>query len=84
VQPAGPVNRIYVQVGAFGERSNAERRLRDLARAGIGDAFIHEERSAGRVLYRVRIGPVAGVVQYDVIVDDLEAMGINDPYLISD
>ena len=84
VQPAGPANRIYVQVGAFGERSNAERRLRDLARAGIGDAFIHEERSTGRVLYRVRIGPVAGVVQYDVIVDELEGMGINDPYLISD
>ena len=53
-----------------------ERRLGELSLAGIGDAFIHEERSADRVLYRVRIGPVADVVQYDVIVDDLEAMGI--------
>jgi len=83
-QPAVSANRIYVQVGAFGERANAERRLRDLARAGIGDAFIHEERSTDRVLYRVRIGPVAGVVQFDLIVDELEAVGINDPYLISD
>jgi len=83
-QPAVPANRIYVQVGAFGERPNAERRLRDLARGGIGDAFIHEERSPDRVLYRVRIGPVADVMQYDVLVDKLEAIGINDPYLISD
>jgi len=83
-QPVGAANRIYVQVGAFGDRSNAERRLGELSLAGIGDAFIHEEQTAGRVLYRVRIGPVTDVVQYDVIVDNLEAMGISDPYLISE
>ena len=83
-RPSASANRIFVQVGAFGERSNAERRLRDLARGGIGNAFIHEERSAGQVLYRVRIGPIADVVQYDLVVDELEAMGINDPYLISE
>jgi rare lipoprotein A len=83
-QPLAAANQIYVQVGAFGERSNAERRLGELALAGIADAFIHEERTTDRVLYRVRIGPVADVVQYDVIVDELEAMGISDPYLISE
>ena len=77
-------NKLYVQVGAFGDRANAERRLGELSLAGIGAAFIHEEQSNGRVLYRVRIGPVADVVQYDTIVDDLEAMGISDPYLISE
>ena len=82
--PVASTNQIYVQVGAFGDRANAERRLGELSLVGIGDAFIHEERSADRVLYRVRIGPVADVVQYDVIVDDLEAMGITDPYLISE
>jgi rare lipoprotein A len=75
---------IYVQVGAFGDRSNAKRRLGALSLAGIKDAFIHEERSADRVLYRVRIGPVADVVQYDVLVEELEGIGITDPYLISD
>ena len=77
-------HQVYVQVGAFGDRSNAERRLGALSLAGIKDAFIHEERAAGRVLYRVRIGPVADVVQYDVLVEELEGMGITDPYLISD
>ncbi len=82
--PSTGTNRIYVQVGAFGDRANAERRLRVLSQEGIGDAFIHEERSAGRVLYRVRIGPVADVVQYDVLVEELEDIGITDPYLITE
>jgi rare lipoprotein A len=77
-------HQVYVQVGAFGDRSNAERRLGALSLAGIKDAFIHEDRAADRVLYRVRIGPVADVVQYDVLVEELEGIGITDPYLISD
>jgi rare lipoprotein A len=75
---------IYVQVGAFGERSNAERRLGALSVAGIGNAFIHEEQTPERTLYRVRIGPVADVIQYDVLVEQLENIGITDPYLIAE
>ncbi len=81
---ASPANRIYVQVGAFGERANAQRRLDVLAQAGIGDGFIHEEQAPDQVLYRVRIGPVADVVQYDVLVAELESIGILDPYLITE
>jgi len=77
-------HQVYVQVGAFGDRSNAERRLGALSLAGIRDAFVHEERAADRVLYRVRIGPIADVVQYDVLVEELEGIGITDPYLIAD
>lgn len=77
-------NNVYVQVGAFGDRSNAERRLEALSLGKINNAFIHEERSTDRVLYRVRIGPVADVVQYDVLVEELENIGITDPYLITE
>ena len=82
--PADVSNNVYVQVGAFGDRANAERRLEALSLGGISGAFIHEERSADRVLYRVRIGPVADVVQYDVLVEELEGIGITDPYLITE
>jgi len=82
--PAVVENKIYVQVGAFGDRANAERRLGALSLAGIKDAFIHEERAPDRTLYRVRIGPVADVVQYDVLVEELENIGITDPYLITE
>ena len=83
-RPANSSNRIFVQVGAFGERANAERRLGALSLANVENAFIHEERTRDRTLYRVRIGPVADVVQYDVLVEELERIGITDPYLITD
>jgi rare lipoprotein A len=82
--PAAKTNRIFVQVGAFGDRANAERRLGALTIAGIPNGFIHEERTPERTLYRVRIGPVADVVQYDVLVEELGNLGITDPYLITD
>ena len=83
-QGAPTEHKVYVQVGAFGERANAERRLGALSLAGIKDAFIHTEQTSGRTLYRVRIGPVADVLQYDLLVEELESIGINDPYLITD
>ena len=83
---AAPVttHSVYGQGGAFGDRTNAERRLEALSLARIDNAFIHEERSTDRVLYRVRIGPVADVVQYDLLVEELENIGITDPYLITE
>ena len=75
---------IYVQVGAFGDRANAVRRMNSLTAAGIAGAFIHEDRSSTPALFRVRIGPVADVLQYDILVEELENIGITDPYLIAD
>lgn len=84
--PAAPAveHQIFVQVGAFGDRANADRRLNMLAAAGIDNAFIHEDRSASPALLRVRIGPVADVLQYDLLVAELQNLGIQDPYLIAD
>ncbi|MBT8109191.1 MAG: septal ring lytic transglycosylase RlpA family protein [Gammaproteobacteria bacterium] len=73
---------IFVQVGAFGERENAERRLGVLAASGIDNAFIHEDASTSPPLLRVRIGPVARVIEYDILVEELENIGITDPYLV--
>jgi len=81
-EPAATRDKIFVQVGAFGDRANAERRLGLLASSGISSAFIHEDRSADPMLLRVRIGPVANVLQYDLLVEELENIGILDPYLI--
>jgi len=77
-------NRIYVQVGAFGSRENAENRLATLRGASILSALVVEDTSATPTLYRVRIGPIKGVVQYDIVVEELEKLGIGDPYLINE
>ena len=81
---AAESRQIFVQVGAFGNRENAARRLSMLSLSGIADAFIHADSSTRPSLYRVRVGPVVGVNQYDRIVEELEGLGINDPYLISE
>jgi len=82
-QPAIP-GKIYVQVGAFGGRENAESRSAALTAAHIGNVFIHEDTSVSPTLFRVRIGPIHDVIQYDVIVEELENIGIGEPYLISE
>ncbi len=76
--------RLFAQVGAFSDRGNAQRRLDALVLAGIRDAFIHEEAGPTMTLYRVRIGPIVDVPQYDLVVEELERIGIVDPYLIND
>lgn len=80
--PVDKASQIYVQVGAFGDRSNAERRLAMLASSDIENAFIHEDRSQTPALLRVRVGPLEGVMQYDILVEELAGIGIMDPYLV--
>ena len=73
-----------MQVGAFGDQVNAYRRLSLLSQGGVGNAFIYEDKSSNAALFRVRIGPVADVSTYDILVEELMALGITDPYLISE
>tara|TARA_R110002096_G_scaffold101547_2_gene224537 strand:- start:9487 stop:10362 length:876 start_codon:yes stop_codon:yes gene_type:complete len=77
-------NRIFVQVGAFGDRANADRRVQSLSQSGIAGVAVHQDDAANPPLYRVRIGPVADVDEYDLLVAHLEKLGISDPYLISE
>ena len=76
-------DRIFLQVGAFGSRDNAERRLAALQNANIPTAFVVEDAAVSPAIYRVRIGPIRGIVQYDLIVEELENLGITDPYLVN-
>ena len=76
-------NDIYVQVGAFGSRANAERRVALLRQYDIGDTAIIADTTRSPVLYRVQIGPVADVFGYDRLVEELLQLGIDDPYLVT-
>jgi rare lipoprotein A len=75
---------VFVQVGAFGEAGNARRRYQLIRDGGIGPAFVHEEKSASQTLYRVRIGPIDDVTQYDSIVVRLEGLGITETHLVTE
>jgi peptidoglycan lytic transglycosylase len=84
--PAQPEaeHEVYAQVGAFGDKANAERRLALLHAHGIGTAVLVPDTASQPALYRVRIGPIRQIEQYDLLVEELEHMGIGDPYLVTD
>jgi len=49
---------VTLQVAAFGARTNAERALTMLRGAGVSDARLLDGMSAGKQVWRVRVGPV--------------------------
>jgi rare lipoprotein A len=79
-----PASKIFVQVGAFGEPDNARRRFTLLRDNGFRQAFVHEDRSQNPALYRVRIGPISDVDQYDSLVQRLRKIGISETHLVTD
>lgn len=83
-EPQLPDARTFVQVGAFGDAENARRRLTMLRDGGIEPLFLHEDSAVSPALYRVRIGPIADVVQYDSIVEQLQRLGISETHLVSE
>jgi rare lipoprotein A len=82
--PAAARTPLFVQAGAFSDASNARRLADKLRTEGYGNVFVRDDRIADRRLYRVRIGPVPDVAQFDRIVAALEHAGINDAHLALD
>jgi rare lipoprotein A len=84
--PAAPVAGapLFIQAGAFSDPANAQR-LADRLRGGsYGKVFVRDDQIAGRRMYRVRIGPVPDVAEFDRVVAALERAGINDAHLALD
>jgi rare lipoprotein A len=75
---------LYIQAGAFASPSNAERLAAKLRGGGYGSIFVREHQIAGRTLYRVRIGPVPDVAEFDRIVAALAQAGVADAHLALD
>jgi peptidoglycan lytic transglycosylase len=75
---------LFVQAGAFSDPNNAARLAEKLRGGGYGKVFVRDDQIAGRRMYRVRIGPVPDVAEFDRIVAALEQAGINDAHLALD
>ena len=84
---AAPVNvgaPLFVQAGAFGDPANAQRLAQRLRGGAYGNVFVRDDQIAGRRMYRVRIGPVPNVAEFDRIVAALERDGVQDAHLALD
>jgi len=75
---------LFVQAGAFSDPANAEHLAEKLRGGSYGKVFVRDDQIAGRRMYRVRIGPVPDVAEFDRVVAALERAGINDAHLALD
>ena len=81
-EPGNP--NIYLQVGAFISRTNAESMQSKLLNAALGKALISPLKRASDTVYRVRLGPIANVEDADQLVGKLAALGIVNANIVID
>jgi rare lipoprotein A len=75
---------LFVQAGAFSTEANASRLLERLRSQGIAQSFVREDQVDGRPLYRVRVGPIPSVNEFDRVLARLRALGLADAQLAAD
>jgi len=78
---------IYLQVGAFGDRFNAENlkiRIRDIETLPVSKINVTQGTKANSAIFRVRIGPINNVPEADQVIKRLAQLGIENPHVIID
>lgn len=76
-----PVNtNIFVQVGAFGELSNAEVVMSKISQ--VDRANISTFDNDGKLIHRVRVGPITDIQDADDILQDMISRGFNSAKII--
>lgn len=83
--PAAPAtSALFVQAGAFGNEANAARLLGQLRARGFDKSFVREDQVNGQRIFRVRVGPIPSVPEFDKAVAQLKALGLADARLASE
>lgn len=80
--PLGHEPQLWLQLGAFGERDNAEALVARLRSLGVVEVTIDPLERGGVTLHRVRIGPIPDVAVYDRIWQQLRAEGFQGIQLV--
>jgi len=82
-QPQQAEFQLYLQVGAFVSRHNAEQ-LQQKLRNRFTQLNVHSGYNAENNIYRVRIGPLASVAEADRLADALSRQGFATPHIVVD
>ena len=82
--PAPVQPTLFLQVGAFTSRDNAERLRAELQGAAVGPIQISTFQGLQGPVYRVRIGPLASVEEADRMAGSLHAYNIGPPRVVID
>ncbi|HUB90629.1 MAG TPA: septal ring lytic transglycosylase RlpA family protein [Dyella sp.] len=81
--PAHPPS-IYLQVGAFSDAANAERVAAQLRVANFAPVQVSDATIGGRLVHRVRVGPLSDVDSADQVSAKIEQMGLPQPQVAVD
>lgn len=82
--PAASATALFVQAGAFADEANAARLQQQLRSDGIDKTFVRQDVVGGKPMYRVRVGPIPSVREFDRIIARLKSLGIADARLALD
>ena len=74
--------RIFLQVGAFGDEANASRLKGSLESSGVQNVVIRYDDAVSPALYRVRVGPLSGSAEYDALAARMASLQIANPQLV--
>lgn len=80
LQTSAPL--LYVQVGAFAVPRDAERTFNRLRAAGMRNVIVLSPADTGGSLYRVRVGPIHDVSQFDRLAARLAVLGYPGAWLV--
>jgi rare lipoprotein A len=85
VQPVSPTvdQQMYLQLGAFSERANAERLKAQVDSTFRGEIRIIGEPVEAPKLYKVQLGPIRDVEHADQTVATLEGLGIAEHHFVN-
>ena len=82
IQPTPDEPRLFVQVGAFGNRANAEHLAAGLSPAVSATVRIRSVARTPTPLYRVQLGPLDSVDTADTLTEELHRLGLADTQLV--
>ncbi|HUA79832.1 MAG TPA: septal ring lytic transglycosylase RlpA family protein [Dyella sp.] len=75
---------IYLQVGAFSDQANAERVAAQLRVANFAPVQVQDATIGGRLVHRVRVGPLSDVDSADQVSSKIEQLGLPHPQVAVD
>ncbi len=82
--PGRPVG-LYLQVGAFVSRSNAEQLRSRLSTEPLPPIQVQQAADAANTpIYRVRVGPIPSVDEADRLAAQLGSLGVGTPHVVID
>ena len=79
-----PKPALYLQVGAYSDRHNAEHAAATVRAANLGDVRIVAAQVNDRTVQRVRLGPIRDVDEADRLTPKVRALGLGEPRVAID